>query len=302
MADSTQDLTPFLGRKTVVLKRTDTLREAALAMAENNIGCVLVANHDGEIVGLLTDRDLALTVAVVSDGVEASIHESMSEEIVTVAQESSLQDVIELMCDQGIRRVPVMAKDDPRSKCVGVVSLDDLLATQAITLEEARRIIDHQIKPPPRRATQNLEERIRSRREQTATRFRRVLGEELLLDPEMAEQATLTVLAGLIERIHYGEAKDLISQMPLLWQDRLFSVKAGPSKSITADTIVERLASQLDITNEQATELFARIPHALGKLISPDEILDVLSELPEDMRNIIRFKRRESPTHPSGSP
>jgi len=147
-----RSLEAYLGMKVVVLKRTDTLRQASMAMAENNIGCVLVANNDGKITGILTDRDLALTVSVVQKGVDAPIYECMAEPLCSVPPEAGVLDVIAEMVRHKIRRMPVITgTHHSGAKCLGIVTLDDLVATQAIGIDEACGIIRSQIQKPARR-------------------------------------------------------------------------------------------------------------------------------------------------------
>jgi len=47
---------PFMHRKVTVLHTDTPLSEAALAMREKSMGCVLVGDHEGYIVGVVTER------------------------------------------------------------------------------------------------------------------------------------------------------------------------------------------------------------------------------------------------------
>jgi putative phosphoribosyl transferase len=282
----------FLNKKVIVLKSTVPLRSAAMAMAENNVGCVLVSDAKGGIVGILTDRDLASISAVVENGLEAHVGEAMSEgDLVTVEQGDDLRSVIDKMIDYGVRRIPVVkgAVEDTRMRCVGIVSLDDLLMTKSISIDDASRIAAQQIHPTPHRASRAALRSI-ARKMQTAIRFNRNLASKLGLDEKTAEHVTKIVLKTLVRRINSDEARHLISQLPSIWQDELHSLAIGPDKSIQAQEIVEDLARYVRISTDDAGILLNKIVNAIAELTSRGEIVDLVSQLPSDMQRLLDIR------------
>lgn len=279
----------FLTKKVVVLKRTDTLRAAALAMAENNVGCVVVSDSKGELVGMLTDRDLACTSAVVKDGLDAPISEAMSEgDLVMAGDTEDLRAVIEKMVDHGVRRVPIMTSTAPgaRAKCLGLISLDDLLLTKSVSLLDASRIAAQQIHPTPHRASRTVL-RSMARKTQTAIRFASNLAQKLGLDEKNAEEAAKIVLRLFIRRVNAAEAAQLITQLPSVWQDEFYDLVAGPDKSIGAGVVLESLALHLKSSREEAAGMLNKIVNALADLTSRGEVVDLVSQLPSDIQELL---------------
>lgn len=99
-----------------------TLREAAQMMAETDVGMLPVANED-RLVGILTDRDIAVRAVAAGRGPDAPVQETMSPEIKYCFEDDDLDEVCENMADQQLRRLPVVDRD---KNLVGIVSLSDL--------------------------------------------------------------------------------------------------------------------------------------------------------------------------------
>ncbi len=99
------------------------VREVAELMRERNVGSVVLV-RDGAPVGLVTDRDLALSV--LADGRDpaerAEAHASAP--VITAAPEMDVEEAAELMVSHGIRRLPVV----DAGRVTGIVTLDDLAA------------------------------------------------------------------------------------------------------------------------------------------------------------------------------
>ena len=106
-------------------------------MRRNNVGSVIVA-RDGEPIGVVTDRDLALRiVAEARDAAVVRVEQVMSPEPIFLSVRRSLDDAIATMRDLGVRRLPVI---NDKSQLVGIISMDDVLthiARQIGQLSEA---------------------------------------------------------------------------------------------------------------------------------------------------------------------
>jgi Mg/Co/Ni transporter MgtE len=63
-----ESLLPFIDRSIIILNEFTPARAAARAMSERHVGCVLVSDHHHHIVGIVTDRDLAIEVIGVEAG------------------------------------------------------------------------------------------------------------------------------------------------------------------------------------------------------------------------------------------
>ncbi len=101
------------------------VREVAALMRERNVGSVVLV-RDGEPVGIVTDRDLAL--GVLADGRSAEDHaiDHASRPVVTGAPGMDVAAACELLVEHRIRRLPIVDSDG--SRLTGIVTLDDLAA------------------------------------------------------------------------------------------------------------------------------------------------------------------------------
>lgn len=106
-----------------VLSATASVAEAAKVMRDREIGDVLV-ELDGRLAGIVTDRDIVTrAVAGDSDPAAMQLGSICSGDPQCVSIDTSVEDVIKMMGDQSVRRVPVV---DTENKPVGIVSIGDL--------------------------------------------------------------------------------------------------------------------------------------------------------------------------------
>jgi len=106
----------------VTLHTGTTVLEAARKMRDDDIGDVIVL-RDGEVGGIVTDRDIV--VRVLAEGLDpqtVSVSQVMSEGVVCLEPNDTVERATEVMKDHAIRRVPVVEGGKP----VGIVSIGDL--------------------------------------------------------------------------------------------------------------------------------------------------------------------------------
>jgi CBS domain-containing protein len=118
MADTVRDL---LKGDPVTVEASATVQEAAKLMDEKDIGNVLVVEN-GELQGIVTDRDIVVRVLAKGDGADASVREAATTDVQAIAPDTSIDEAVQKMEQGNVRRLPVV--DD--GKPVGVVSLGDL--------------------------------------------------------------------------------------------------------------------------------------------------------------------------------
>jgi len=99
-----------------------TIQDAARTMAEIDAGILPVAQGD-RLVGMITDRDIA--VRAVARGLPPStpISEVMSREVLYCFDDDEIETVAENMSDIQVRRLPVVNRD---KRLVGILSLADI--------------------------------------------------------------------------------------------------------------------------------------------------------------------------------
>lgn len=99
-----------------------TLREAALIMAEIDAGALPVRQAD-RLVGMITDRDIAIRAVAAGLGPETPVEQVMSLEVKYCFDDEDIDRVVRNMGDLQVRRLPVV---DRSKRLVGIVALADL--------------------------------------------------------------------------------------------------------------------------------------------------------------------------------
>lgn len=105
----------------VTLDRSQNARDAAIAMASNNVGDVLVTDSNG-ICGIVTDRDLVVRVFAANKSMDTTLGEICSRDLETLSVTDTVDDAIQIMREHAVRRLPVVENNQP----IGIVSLGDL--------------------------------------------------------------------------------------------------------------------------------------------------------------------------------
>jgi CBS domain-containing protein len=99
-----------------------TIREAAMTMAEIDAGALPVGD-DVRLLGMLTDRDIAVRAVAQGKGPDTRVRDVMSSKVKYCFEDEEIDDVIENMGDIKVRRLAVLNRD---KRLVGIVSLGDL--------------------------------------------------------------------------------------------------------------------------------------------------------------------------------
>ena len=123
-----------MSRDVKLASPNDTVQQAAELMAEIDAGSIPVGEDD-RIVGILTDRDIALrAVARGKAPDQCRVRDIMSSEIKYVYEDESVEDLARNMGELRIRRLPVLNRD---KRLVGIVSLGDLAQAKKSEAGEA---------------------------------------------------------------------------------------------------------------------------------------------------------------------
>ncbi len=104
-----------------------TIQEAAAIMADIDAGVVPVREND-RLVGMITDRDIAVRAVAKGMGPQSRIADIMSHEVKYCYEDDDTHDVLENLGDQKLRRLPVVSRD---KRLVGILSLGDLATSGA---------------------------------------------------------------------------------------------------------------------------------------------------------------------------
>jgi CBS domain-containing protein len=119
-----------------------TAQDAALLMKEDDCGSIPVVERleTRVLIGIVTDRDLAIRGLAAGRGPDTQIRELMTNDPIAAAPEDEVEIVREVMVAQQVRRVPVV---DENGAVVGIVAQADLaLEDGAASDQEVGRIVE----------------------------------------------------------------------------------------------------------------------------------------------------------------
>ena len=115
----------------ICVREVDTARPdesvaiVASRMHQRAVGALVVTNDAGQVVGIVTDRDLvARALAKGLSPTETSVCDVMTENPKTISEWAQIESALTMMRSGKCRRLPVVDRDN---KLVGLVTLDDIL-------------------------------------------------------------------------------------------------------------------------------------------------------------------------------
>lgn len=107
----------------VTVGPSHTLRQAAQAMVERNVGAALVIDDEAPTPGIVTERDLLLSVGAGEDPDVETVGGRMTESVLTAAPDWSLEHAAAEMSRRNVRHLVVFDEGD----VVGVLSMRDIV-------------------------------------------------------------------------------------------------------------------------------------------------------------------------------
>ena len=103
-----------------------TLESAAILMWDGDCGTVAVVDDESMVVGIITDRDICMAVALQhKPASEIQVQEVMSRHLFTCQPENDIMSALKIMSFQKVRRLPVT---NDSGHVEGIISIEDLIA------------------------------------------------------------------------------------------------------------------------------------------------------------------------------
>jgi CBS domain-containing protein len=119
----------FLRKAPVTVPPECTIEEAARLMGEGGVGSLLVVSGD-ELVGIVTDRDIAVRGVGAGQPLVTQVDAVMSGHPVTVQGSVDASQAFQILKNERVRRLPVLEEGN----LAGIVSVDDLLVALVLEL------------------------------------------------------------------------------------------------------------------------------------------------------------------------
>ena len=100
----------------------DQLCDVASMMKEKNVGAIPVCDEQGNVMGMVTDRDLAIRGYAAKKAESTPVQQVMSDRMYSCTPDCSLEEASRIMAEHQVRRLPVVEN----GKLSGILSLGDL--------------------------------------------------------------------------------------------------------------------------------------------------------------------------------
>ena len=119
-----------------------TVYEALTLMAGKDVGALLVLDNAGQLVGILSERDYARKIVLKGKtSRETPVREIMTEKVVWVRPDQTIEECMALMTNKRIRHLPVQEE----GRLLGVISIGDvvkdIISEQGFVIEQLENYI-----------------------------------------------------------------------------------------------------------------------------------------------------------------
>jgi CBS domain-containing protein len=112
------------GRDVVTSRPDVTLLDIAKQLSERRIGCIVLVGDDGEIAGIVSERDIVRVMA--RDGIDSlqtPISQTMTKDVVTCGEADTIDYLMSEMTVRRTRHIPVLES----GSIAGLVSIGDVV-------------------------------------------------------------------------------------------------------------------------------------------------------------------------------
>jgi CBS domain-containing protein len=113
----------------------ETIRKAAQTMASLDAGVLPVGEKD-HLVGMITDRDIAIRGIAKGKGPNAKVRDVMTEDVKYCFDDQEIEEVTRNMAEIQVRRLPVLNRE---KRLVGILSLGDIVSRDSKGAGDALR-------------------------------------------------------------------------------------------------------------------------------------------------------------------
>jgi len=117
------EMKEFKYRNVVTIGPNDTISTAVNKLVEYDRGALPICNDKGELVGIITERDIARKCSMEDGCAIIKVEDAMSEEVEVGSPEDDVDFAISIMKARRIRHLPIVHNQ----KVVGMITMRDLL-------------------------------------------------------------------------------------------------------------------------------------------------------------------------------
>jgi CBS domain-containing protein len=124
------------GRDVVITQPHRTMAEACYILSEKGIGAVVVVGAQGEVLGILSERDIVRAIARSgADVLNHAVSRYMTHKVMTASVDATIDDLMDQMTAGRFRHLPIVHQH----KLVGIVSIGDVVKYRVAQIETEHR-------------------------------------------------------------------------------------------------------------------------------------------------------------------
>lgn len=132
----------FMHSPAVTCSPGATLQHACREMERSNVGSLVVIGEDGHLVGIVTDRDIAIKAVGWGHDAGTPISEVMTKGVATILTDADVFEAAKKMARWAVRRMPVVGAS---GAVEGIIALDDVTAAMGIEMDVLRKAVSTQM-------------------------------------------------------------------------------------------------------------------------------------------------------------
>ncbi|MCA9923482.1 MAG: CBS domain-containing protein [Anaerolineales bacterium] len=125
----------------ITISPEQTLKEAAVLLAQHKIGALVVVNTANKPVGILSERDIVREFGQNRGAAERLVQDAMTTNIITGLPDDDLMSVAHTMIEKRFRHLPIVVDE----KLAGIISIGDVLKAQRDLYRGERNTLETQI-------------------------------------------------------------------------------------------------------------------------------------------------------------
>lgn len=275
----------FMNKSILVLNKTVSVKVAARSLFERQVGCAIVCDDEGHMVGLVTDRDLTCLVIGFELPDTTSLEEVMASDIFCIDTTAPLSTAVLLMEDNGVRRIPIIETlKNGHQKCVGLISLDDLVLYECIDTQQISRIVRSQIAiSGPLKNWSTIHDHAR---DHVLNRFFKIMSHAIELPRSTTEIIVTKLLMRIVQRLGLGQSVYFISQLPYNLQHYLLTLEQDPDCNIDHHVILSDITQRFQILQHEAEIIVQKFWSGLKEIIDPHVLKQISRQLPESITDL----------------
>ncbi len=131
-------LKEIMTKDPITVRPDDSAQKAAGLMKDNHIGPIPVLDQERKLIGMVTDRDLAIKVVAEGRSADTKVSDVMSRDLFTCGPDDNVKEAIRTMETHQVRRVPIV---DDKGHLLGIVAQADL-ATRTENPEKVAKTVE----------------------------------------------------------------------------------------------------------------------------------------------------------------